>query len=122
MSPLLKKNKAKYSNNLVHEVLEIEGNIDTLKHKSDHHSYKGFDHYNNKLTQYSKLQAEALYSKNLRPNLYHFLIRPWWRFFHQYIIKFGILDGKEGFILAYTSAFAVFKRYLYLWTMYRNIE
>ena len=71
---VFKKNKAKYSNNLVHEVLEIEGNIDTLKHKSDHHSYKGFDHYNNKLTQYSKLQAEALYSKNLRPNLYHFLL------------------------------------------------
>jgi glycosyltransferase involved in cell wall biosynthesis len=119
---VFKKNKGKYSNNLVHETLEIEGNIETLKQRCDHFSYKGFDHYNNKLTQYSKLQAQALYTKNLRPNLFHFLVRPWYRFWHQYLIRLGILDGKEGFILAYISAFAVFKRYLYLWTMYRNID
>ncbi|MCB0462715.1 MAG: glycosyltransferase family 2 protein [Flavobacteriaceae bacterium] len=119
---IFKKSKAKYSNSLVHETLEIDGNIGSLKHRSDHFSYKGFDHYNNKLTHYSKLQAKALYNKNVRPNLYHFLIRPCYRFWHQYLIRLGFLDGKEGFILAYTSAFAVFKRYLYLWTMYRNIE
>jgi glycosyltransferase involved in cell wall biosynthesis len=119
---VFKKNKAIYSSNLVHETLEVNGKVETLKHKSDHFSYKGFDHYNNKLTQYSKLQAQALYNKNIRPNLYHFLVRPCYRFWHQYLIRLGFLDGKEGFILAYTSAFAVFKRYLYLWTLYRNIE
>lgn len=119
---VFKKNKAKYSPNLVHESLDINGSVDTLKHKSDHYSYKDFDHYNNKLTQYSKLQAQALYNNNVRPNLYHFLVRPCYRFWHQYLIRLGFLDGKEGFILAYTSAFAVFKRYLYLWIMYRNIE
>lgn len=119
---VFKKSKAKYSSDLVHETLEIDGSIATLKHRSDHFSYKGFDHYNNKLTQYSKLQAQALHTKNVRPNLYHFLVRPCYRFWHQYLIRLGFLDGKVGFILAYTSAFAVFKRYLYLWTMYRNIE
>jgi len=119
---IFKKSNAQYSSNLVHETLEVDGNIKTLKHRSDHFSYKGFDQYNNKLTQYSQLQAKTLYTKNLRPNLYHFLMRPCYRFWHQYFIRLGVLDGKEGFILAYTSAFAVFKRYLYLWTMYRNIE
>ena len=119
---VFKKDKAKYSNNLVHETLEIDGSIITLKHKSDHYSYKGFDHYNNKLTQYSKLQAQALYNKNVRPNLFHFIVRPCYRFWHQYLIRLGFLDGREGFILAYTSAFSVFKRYLYLWTKYRNID
>jgi len=119
---VFKKSKAKYSSNLVHETLEVDGDIGKLKHKCNHYSYKGFDHYNNKLTQYSKLQAQSLYNKNVRPNLYHFLVRPCYRFWHQYLIRLGFLDGKEGFILAYTSAFSVFKRYLYLWTMYRNIE
>lgn len=119
---IFKKSKAKYSPNLVHETLDVDGKIKALKHRSNHYSYKNFDHYNNKLTQYSKLQAQALYNKNVRPNLYHFLVRPCYRFWHQYLIRLGFLDGKEGFILAYTSAFAVFKRYLYLWTMYRNID
>jgi glycosyltransferase involved in cell wall biosynthesis len=119
---VFKKKHCKYNNKLVHETLEVNGKIETLKNRSEHYSYKGYDNYNDKLTRYSKLQAEMLYKKNVRPNLYHFLVRPWYRFFHQYIIKLGFLDGKEGFILAYLSAFAVYKRYIQLWTMYRNID
>ncbi|SHG44396.1 glycosyltransferase family 2 protein [Winogradskyella jejuensis] len=119
---VFKKDTCKYNGKLVHETLEVDGKIGLLKAKSNHFSYKGIDAYNEKLTQYSRYQAEMLFKKNLRPNLYHFLVRPWYRFFHQYIIKLGILDGKEGFILAYCSAFAVFKRYIQLWTMYRNID
>jgi glycosyltransferase involved in cell wall biosynthesis len=119
---LFKKSACKFNANMVHEVLEVNGKTGVLKNASNHYTYKSFDAFNSKLTRYSRLQAKALYKKNKRPNLYHFLFRPWWRFFHQYIIKLGILDGKEGFILAYCNAFAVFKRYLYLWTMYRKIE
>lgn len=119
---IFKKENAKYNGKSVHETLEVDGKVETLKTRSNHFSYKGFDAYNQKLTDYSKLQAEMLYKKNLRPNMYHFLFRPWYRFFHQYFIKLGFLDGKEGFILAYCSGFAVYKRYIQLWTMYRNID
>lgn len=119
---VFKKSACRYNSNLVHETLEVKGKTETLKNTSEHYSYKTFDLYNDKLTHYSKLQAEMLYQKNIRPTAFHFVLKPWWRFFHQYIIKLGILDGKEGFILAYLSAFAVFKRYLFLWTKYRNID
>lgn len=119
---VFRKSKCKYGDHLVHEHLEVNGSTETLKNRSDHYTYNSFDDYNEKLTCYSKLQAESLYKKNVRPKFYHFLLRPLWRLCHQYIIKLGFLDGKEGFILAYLSAFAVFKRYLFLWTMYRNID
>lgn len=119
---VFKKTAGRYNSNLVHETLEVNGKTETLKQSSDHFSYKNFDLYNEKLTRYSKLQAETLYQQNVRPNAFHFFIKPWWRLFHQFCIKLGFLDGKEGFILAYLSAFAVFKRYLFLWTKYRNIE
>ncbi|MCK7591720.1 glycosyltransferase family 2 protein [Subsaxibacter sp. CAU 1640] len=119
---VFKKSEASYGENLVHEILNVKGKTATLKNTSDHYSYKSFDAYNEKLTHYAKLQAEMLYRKNKRPSLFHFFIRPLWRFKHQYVIKLGFLDGKEGFILAYLSAFAVFKRYLFLWTKYRHID
>lgn len=119
---VFKKSDCTYGDNLVHETLEVKGKTETLINKSDHYSYKTFDAYNEKLTRYSKLQAEMLYRKNVRPKFYHFTLRPLWRLFHQYVIKLGFLDGKEGFILAYLSAFGVFKRYLFLWTMYRKID
>ncbi|AXO81538.1 glycosyltransferase family 2 protein [Olleya aquimaris] len=119
---LFNKNNCKYNGKLVHESIETNAKIGKLKSHVKHQTYTDFDNYNQKLTQYSKLQAEALFKKNVRPNLYHFLFRPWYRFMHQYFLRFGFLDGKEGFIICYVHAFSVFKRYIQLWTMYRKID
>jgi glycosyltransferase involved in cell wall biosynthesis len=108
--------------NLVHETLIVDGKTKKLKNRLPHHTYTGFDNYTKKLHQYSALQAKMLYQRKKRPNLYHFLFRPFYRFWHQYIIRLGILDGKEGFILAYINAFSVFKRYVNLWLLYRKID
>lgn len=107
---------------LVHEVISTKGRVETLKEKVDHFSYKSFDIYNGKLNLYSKLQAETLYKNKKRPNAYHFFLRPFYRFTWQYFYRLGILDGKEGFILAFVHGFSVFKRYLQLWMKYRQID
>lgn len=116
------KNYCLYNSNLVHELIEAKGKTAKLTHSVPHHTYKSFDHYTGKLHQYSNLQAKMLYKKGKKPTLYHFLFRPWYRFWYQYLIRLGILDGKEGFILAYVSAFSVFKRYVNLWLLYRKID
>lgn len=107
---------------LVHEGLKIDGSFGLLKNKLNHESYTSFDAYNAKLNLYSKLQAEKLYIKKTKPNAYHFLFRPFYRFNWQFFFRLGFLDGKEGFILAYVHSFAVFKRYLQLWMKYRKLE
>ena len=119
---IFNKKHCTYNGNLVHESIKANGKIGILKNKLNHYSYKNFDNYNNKLNLYSKLQAENLYLKKLKPNAYHFLFRPLYRFLWQYFFRLGILDGKEGFILAYVHSFSVFKRYLQLWMMYRKIN
>jgi len=116
------KKHCRYNDRLVHENLEIEGETQKFKNKLPHHTYKTFDAYTQKLHHYSALQAKMLYEDKKWPNWYHFLFRPWYRFWHQYLIRLGVLDGKEGFILAYTSAFATFKRYVNLWMLYRKID
>ncbi len=119
---LFNKHHCRYNGNLVHELVQSTGKTGILKNKLDHYSYKNFDNYNDKLNLYSKLQAENLFLLKQKPNLYHFFIRPTYRFLWQYIFRLGLLDGKTGFILAYIHSFSVFKRYLQLWMMYRKIE
>lgn len=116
------RNHCAYDGNLVHEVLKTEGATGKLKNRLPHHTYKSFDDYTGKLHRYSALQAQMLYDKKKRPKLHHFIIRPSYRFWHQYILRLGILDGKEGFILSYINAFSVFKRYVNLWMLYRKID
>lgn len=119
---LFNKNFCQYNGNLVHEEVKAKGGIGVLKNGLNHYSYKNFDNYNDKLNLYSNLQAENLYNKKVKPNPYHLIFRPSYRFLWQYIFRLGILDGKEGFILAYVHSFSVFKRYLQLWMMYRKID
>lgn len=119
---LFRKDRGRYNGNLVHETLAVDGNTARLKSRVPHHTYKSFDDYTAKLHRYSKLQAKMLYEKKKKPTLFHFLFRPFYRFWHQYILRLGILDGKEGFILAYINAFSVFKRFLNLWLLYRKID
>lgn len=84
--------------------------------------YDGFDTYNTTISLESIEQAKALFEKDVRPNLYHLLLKPYGAFFNKYIASLGFLDGKEGFILAYLNSFGVFKRYIHLWALYRNIN
>ncbi len=119
---LFNKNFCRYNDNLVHELLIAEGKTLRLKNHLPHHTYKTFDDYTAKMHHYSKLQADMLYEQGKKPTVYHFFFRPFYRFGHQYFFRLGLLDGKEGFILAYLHAFAVFKRYINLWMLYRKID
>lgn len=119
---IFNKQTCQYNERLVHEKLIVKGKKAVLKNNYNHYIYQSFDNYNDKLNLYSKLEARELYQKRLRPNAFHFFIQPIAHFVKRYIIKMGFLDGKEGFILAYLHAFAVLKRYLLLWQMYRKID
>lgn len=93
-----------------------------LKNRIDAYNYTNFDEYNHQLSVSSKKEALELYAKNVKPNFYHFLMKPFFNFINQYFFKLGFLDGKEGYILAYINSFAVLKRYLILWLAHNKME
>ena len=119
---LFNKNYCKYNGNFVHEEIHTEGKTAILDYSINHHSYKNFEHYCDKLNFYSKLQAIKLYKNNKSPNLYHFIIKPTYRFAWQYFYRLGILDGKEGFLSARINSFFVFKKYLELWMLNNKLQ
>ena len=119
---IFNKQSCYYNESLVPEKLIVQGKTAVLKNYSNHYPYKNFDTYNERLNLFSKQEAQELYQIKVRPNAYHFFLLPTALFIKNYIVKLGFLDGKEGFILAYLHSFAVLKRYLLLWLMYRKID
>ena len=118
---LFLKEHCKYSG-IVHETIKTSRKLGALKNNINHYSYRSFDHYISKINQYSWLQAEDLFQRGKRINLYHILIKPPVRFFIHYIIRLGFLDGFAGFMIAKTQAFAVLSRYLKLWLLKKNLR
>ena len=115
-----RKNACRYNGNLVHETMEVSGSTGKLKTRLPHHTYKSMPDYLAKLDQYSSLQAEMSFQRGKKAGLTQLIWRPWYRFWHQYIIRLGILDGVPGYVLARINAHSVFKRYIKLYLLQRS--
>ena len=109
---LFKNGCVKYQEDkIVHEMPNIKGDSATLKSQMLHYSITDAQNYKNKMVHYAKLKALELFNKGKRANTFHFILRPPYKFITNYILRLGILDGKEGFQLCYLSAYGVYFRY-----------
>jgi len=109
---LFKKESAIYNHEkIVHEKLIVNGKIGKLKNKLIHYSYSDFEDYKQKMIFYGKLKAKEEFIKNTKPNIFHFYVRPVYQFLNQYLLRFGILDGKKGIIICYLNALSVAVRF-----------
>ena len=111
---LFKRDKCKYENKHVHEEIICNGSVGFLNEKLTHYTFKDINHYLEKWDRYSSWSAKDHYDKGQRPNLYHFMVKPAFRFFRDYIIRLGILDGLTGLIICSLSSMGIFMRYLKL--------
>jgi glycosyltransferase involved in cell wall biosynthesis len=109
---LFDKEKARYTNKrLVHEKLDVIGEISFLKNKLIHYSYNDYKVYKGKMESYGKLKAIEAKNKGIKPNAFHFYIKPAYKFLYQYLIRSWILDGKKGITICYLNAFSVYVRF-----------
>ncbi len=119
---LFKKEFCRYNGKLVHEEIEAKGEVGFLKNKMKHYSYKGIDVIINKRNKYAQLQAQALYKKGKKPTVFHFLVKPAFRFFKHFILKRGFLDGFQGFMISFVYGYTVFMRYVKLWLLQKKLN
>lgn len=117
---LFKRDSCKYEEKHVHAEIITKGKIGKLKNKLIHNTFKDIFHYLEKLDRYSTWSANDAIKKNIRPNLYHFIIKPGFRFFKHYFLNLGFLDGYAGFMISKLSAQSVFMRYVKLYNMRRD--
>jgi glycosyltransferase involved in cell wall biosynthesis len=112
---LFRRNKGRFTDRLVHEQAQVSGKKGFLRNDLLHHTDPDFDHYLNKLNHYTSLDARQLLREGKKAKPTDILLRPPAAFLKMYFLKKGFLDGKQGFILASSSAFHVFSKYVKLW-------
>ena len=106
----------------VHEKLVVNGSIGKLKNPVLHFTYKGLDHYIRKKDSYAWFQANQLKIKNKKVTYFHLAFKPFYRFFHSYIIRLAFLDGIAGLSVASIDAYGVFSRYAKLILLQKNLK
>jgi Glycosyltransferases involved in cell wall biogenesis len=109
---LFRKSKARYiSGKKVHETLHVNGTIGEMKNKLLHFSVNDYESYKTKMIHYGVLKGQELAARGKKYNRITQYTKTAFKFFKAYILRLGILDGKEGYQLSYLQSLSVFETY-----------
>ena len=109
---LFMRDKCSYETKSVHAEVLADGSVSVLKNKLIHYTYKDVFHYLEKWDRYTTWSGTDRFNRGEKPGVYHFLVKPAFRFFQDYFIHRGFLDGLVGFIICSLSSMSIFMRYL----------
>ncbi len=113
---------AQWGGDSIHETLIYEPTCKLIHLSGDlnHYSYYTYSDHLKQLDKFTDLQAQELFNKGLHPNIYHYLLKPYLKFFRDYFIKFGFLDGWQGMSISILSAVGVYLKYQKLNILVKN--
>jgi glycosyltransferase involved in cell wall biosynthesis len=106
----------------VHEKLIHPGSVGLLDNFMIHYTYKGLFHYIKKKDSYAWFQAKMAKDRNKKTSYLLLFFKPFYRFFHTYIIRKGFLDGIPGLAVATIDAYGVFSRYVKMLLIERGLK
>jgi glycosyltransferase involved in cell wall biosynthesis len=80
-----------------------------------HYSYHSIKDHIDQINRFSEIAARAAWAEGRKANLWlDIVLNPLLTFFKKYFLKFGILDGYLGFIIAIHTAYGKFLKYVKL--------
>ena len=113
---LFRRDLGRYQEREVHADVIVEGGrVGWLGGKLLHYSFSSFDQYMKKFDRYTTWAAGDRGKRTPRVRWHHLALRPAWRFFRQYVLQLGVLDGLTGLVICSLAAYSVFLKYARLW-------
>lgn len=120
---LFKRDRGRYVGPSDHGEVEIStGRVGTLRNRMTHFSVWSYDHLLFKYDRYTALQAKQWYEAGKRTSYFNLLVRPAFRFFREYILQGGILDGTVGLQQAWLCAFYSYLKQARLWELTQGLQ
>ena len=95
----------------------LEGTVVQTKHDLLHLTDPDLAHYLQKFNRYTTLAAQDMAASGKTVQSADVTVRPVFQFIKMYLLRRGLLDGLEGFILAVLSSAYVFTKYAKLWEL-----
>lgn len=109
---LARRDTAQFQPAMVHETLDVDGEVGRLAEPLVHHSYRTIDDVLAKLRRYALASAEMRRRDGIRGGLLAAIIRSLFSFLKAYFLQAGLLDGRRGFVAALFRSQETFWRYL----------
>jgi len=116
---LFHRDHARFSDDLVHERVLVDGDARLLRGMISHRSYRDLAHYLAKLDRYTTLAAEAKFASGKTQSRF-LALRVLWELLDRVVLRLGFLDGTAGLTYAVLSTGNTLLKYLKLRELVRN--
>ena len=119
---LWNRSKGKWAGNNPHDKYYMNQGTTVAHLEGDllHYSYYTIEEHVTQLNKFSSISAKSKFLKGKKSSVLKITVYPAWRFFRDYFIKLGFLDGYYGFVICVNSAHEVFQKYIKLHDLWRN--
>jgi glycosyltransferase involved in cell wall biosynthesis len=111
---LFRRGRGRFGDREVHEEVIMAGPVGRLQTPLDHYSYRSVSEYVTRMDRYARLAAVELAKQGRRPLPGELFYRPFFSFFHLYLLRRGFLEGATGYTLATLMSMYKFLKYYYL--------
>jgi glycosyltransferase involved in cell wall biosynthesis len=118
---LYRREKGRWEGGL-HAKVTVDGPVGKIKHYYMHAPYADISHQIKTVDRYSAAFAQDLRDTGHSFHLFNMIFRPVYRFFRDYLVKGGFLDGVPGLIIVASTMYYVFMKHAKLWEMQRETE
>ena len=108
---LFRKEAGRMTTAIVHESVEVQGMVRALDAVIEHYTESRLSKIIQKIDKYSTLGAEAAFREENKSSAGGAFMRAFFTFNHDYFLRLGIMDGKQGLTLAVTDAINKFFKY-----------
>jgi len=116
---LARKDKGKWMGK-VHEVWQVDGKTDELENSLLHYPHQTISEFLKEINFYTTLRANELYKQRQVTSILQIVFYPKAKFFQNYFLRLGILDGLEGLVFAVLMSFHSFLVRGKLWALWQE--
>lgn len=109
---LVRKDRGRFSDDLVHERLIVDGKTERLSNPLLHDAFESLEDVIDTMNRYSTVGAEMMRRRGKNASLFTAVSHGLWSFLHTYFVRGGFMDGREGFMLAVSNAEGTYYRYV----------
>lgn len=116
---LVRREKARFTPDAVHEALRVEGRIGRMEGALLHHSYRDVLHHVEKIREYADLKAGEKHRRGETVTLPGAVGHGAAAFLSGYLLRGRFLDGWRGLVFELMSGWAALLAYVRLWELGR---
>ncbi|MDD5475447.1 MAG: glycosyltransferase family 2 protein [Syntrophales bacterium] len=108
---LVRKGRSRFSDDLVHERLVVEGKTGRLSNPILHEAFESLEDVIDTMNRYTTAGAHMMRRRGEKSSLLRAVSHGLWAFLYTYIGRGGFMDGREGFLVALYNGEHSFYRY-----------